>query len=597
MHGWLLGSCSHVAPVNMLRITLGILSLALTPTCSPAACKLSKIAELPVTMHGSQPLIHAKINGQEALFIADSGASFSMISPGSAAQYKLHLSPAPFNLRVMGVGGSIDAALATVREFTIAGVALHDVQFLVGGGEVGSSASVGLLGQNFFSVGDVEYDLAQGAIRLMHSEDCSHTRLAYWVTGDQPYSVMKIDWQSGSSQHTTGVAYLNGAKISVTFDSGASSSLLSMKAAERAGVKPDSPGVVDAGYTSGVGRGVSKTYIGRFVSFKIGDEEIRNTRLRFGEVRLETDMLLGADFFLSHRVYVANRQNKLFFTYNGGPVFNLSAASKSGEAAAVDELPDAAAYSRRGMALAARQDYEPALADLTRACQLSPDKAEYFYQRGTIYRDLKKPAEALADFDAALGLKGDDVEALAARAQLRAQRHDIEGAKADLALANSTAAKESDVRLFLANAYNRVDDLDAAVGQYDLWIAAHSVDSRMPLALHGRCRARALLGKDLSKALSDCDQALHRSPDEQSLLASIHRDRGIVRLRLGDYAKCIADDDAALGIEPNSAASLYGRGICEIRMKKQAEGESDIAAATKINEKVAEVYTRRGIVP
>ena len=36
-------------------------------------------------------------------------------------------------------------------------------------------------------------------------------------------------------------------------------------------------------------------------------------------------MLIGADFFLSHRVYVANSQRKLYFTYNGGPVFNLTA--------------------------------------------------------------------------------------------------------------------------------------------------------------------------------------------------------------------------------------------------------------------------------
>ena len=35
-------------------------------------------------------------------------------------------------------------------------------------------------------------------------------------------------------------------------------------------------------------------------------------------------MLIGADFFLSHHVYVANSQRKLYFTYNGGPVFNLT---------------------------------------------------------------------------------------------------------------------------------------------------------------------------------------------------------------------------------------------------------------------------------
>jgi hypothetical protein len=35
-------------------------------------------------------------------------------------------------------------------------------------------------------------------------------------------------------------------------------------------------------------------------------------------------MPLGTDYFLSHHIYVANSQRKLYFTYNGGPVFNLT---------------------------------------------------------------------------------------------------------------------------------------------------------------------------------------------------------------------------------------------------------------------------------
>ncbi len=34
-------------------------------------------------------------------------------------------------------------------------------------------------------------------------------------------------------------------------------------------------------------------------------------------------MILGADFFLSHHILVASSQRKLYFTYNGGPVFDL----------------------------------------------------------------------------------------------------------------------------------------------------------------------------------------------------------------------------------------------------------------------------------
>jgi tetratricopeptide (TPR) repeat protein len=560
-----------------------------------ADCKLSKIADLPVTMHGSQPLVNAKINGQDAAFVADSGAFYSTISAASAAQYKLRLEPAPAGIRLTGVGGSVETFLTRVKEFTFVGVPIHDVEFLVAGSDVSAGDSVGLLGQNLFRLGDVEYDLGKGAIRLMQAKDCSHTRLAYWITPDQAYSVIAISPASRFEPHTTGVAYLNGTKIRVMFDTGAGSSVLATGAAERAGVRVDSPGVTDAGLTGGIGRALRKTYVGNFQSFKIGDEEIRNARLRFGDIGMNIDMLLGADFFLSHRVYVARGQNLLYFTYNGGPIFNLASASKPQEVSD-EQLPDAAAYSRRGTARAARHEYDQALADLTRACELAPDNADFFYQRGIIYRDSKHPAEALGDFDKALSLKGDDVDALIGRGELHIEQHEFPAAKSDLGLASQTVAKESDMRMTIARGYMRMDDREAALAQLDIWIGVHSADSKLPEALNERCQTKALLATDLPKALSDCNTALNRSVDER-FKAEVYRNRALVRLRLGDFAKALLDYDAAVKIDPQNPWGLYGRGLAKIRLKKQADGESDLAAAAKLNDKVADYYQRHGITP
>ena len=66
------------------------------------------------------------------------------------------------------------------------------------------------------------------------------------------------------------------------------------------------------------------THLASFASFKVGDEEIRNPRLRGGDTREGADMLLGADFFVSHRIYVSSTQRKMYFTYNGGRVFSAS---------------------------------------------------------------------------------------------------------------------------------------------------------------------------------------------------------------------------------------------------------------------------------
>src|ERR1700723_3738442 len=140
------------------------------------------------------------------------------------------------------------------------------------------------------------------------------------------------------------------------FDTGSWASVLSLKAAARAGVKTDTAGGVDAGSSTGIGRGSVKNYIAPFSSFKIGDnEEIKNARLRIADFDLEEgDMLLGAAFFLSHHVYVANSQHRLYITYTGGPVFNLSKSASAGGTDAPetknqdDEPADAAAFARRG---------------------------------------------------------------------------------------------------------------------------------------------------------------------------------------------------------------------------------------------------------
>ena len=279
-------------------------------------------------MVGLTPTVHAKINGSDALFIADSGAFTNMLSPAAAAAFKLNLKSNPDIPYVIGMGGTAPAYVTEVKSFTIFDITFPRVLFVVAGNDMPAGAA-GLIGQNVLRIADVEYDLANGMIRLMRPKDCKERALAYWAenTG-KPFTVIDIESATARNPNTQGVAYLNGQKIRVMFDTGAAYSTLTRSAARRAGITPASAGVMNGGLWAGAGRGTVKTWIGPFASFKIGEEEIQNTRLRFADADLfaDADMLIGVDFFLSHRIYVANSQRKLYFTYNGGPVFNLGAA-------------------------------------------------------------------------------------------------------------------------------------------------------------------------------------------------------------------------------------------------------------------------------
>ena len=582
-----------------------------TPIHAAAKCTLGKLAELPITMVGLKPTIGAKINGQQAQFVLDSGAWYSMMSSATAAQYSLRESPAPFGLRIVGIGGYTNTAIATVKDFTFAGMPIHNVEFLVGGSEVGGEA-IGLIGQNFLQRWDVEYDLAKGVVRLLKADgDCKHAGLAYWLAPDQSMSLMNIDYTTPRKPHATGAAYINGTKITAMFDSGASTSVLSMKAAARAGVKPDTPGVVDAGYFIGIGRGGVKTYLAPFASFKIGDnEEIKNTRLRIADIDFdEGEMLVGADFFLSHHLLISNSQHRVYFTYNGGPVFNLSQSAASAAAAAAADASnttqtqaedgdlDAAALARRANAFAGRRDFEHAIADYTRAHDLDPNRAEYVYERGKAYWETEKPVLAMTDFDRALELDADYLPARIWRAQLRLANKDSPGAVADLDAADLIAPKQADDRFTMARLYKGADQLARALVQYDSWITNHPDDSKMAQALSGRCWLRALQGQDLAAALGDCNAALRRSAKSSPLAAAVLDGRGLVRLRLGDYDKSIADYDESLQVAAKSAWALYGRGVAKIRKHKIAAGEADLAQAKSLSPTVADEFTRRGIAP
>jgi tetratricopeptide (TPR) repeat protein/predicted aspartyl protease len=650
-------------------IALLLTALSATPPPLAAVCKL-QVAQMPVTMSRLRPLVHAQINGSDALFIADSGAFYNTLTRAAVDQFKLPLSPPPFGFVMEGVGGEAQAWLTHVKAFTLLGVPLHNTEFIVVGNELGEGA-VGLLGQNVFRVfGDVEYDLANGVIRLVKTQDCRDSSMAYWAKS-QPYSVIDIDYATPQTPHTTSTAFLNGAKIRVLFDTGAAASLLTLQAAKRAGVTPDSPGVVAAGASNGIGRRVVKTWIAPFSSFKIGDEQVLNTHLRIGAgTMLHVDMLIGADFFLSHRIYVANSQRKLYFTYNGGPVFNLTAgpamadnspapnttapnttapnttapsgsapsgSAPSGSApngpapngpapngpapnglapgssapgnpapndaaaqppappnAHADQPTDASGFARRGAAFASRHDFEHAVADLTRACELAPNEPGYAYQRGLAHWGNRQAELALADFDQALRLKPDYLPALVARADLHVRRKEISAAITDLDAADRVAPREASQRLQLADLYLFAGHFESAVAQETLWIDAHGWDdTQMPRARNLRCWTRALWGEELERALADCDTALKLRPDTAAFLDS----RGLVQLRRGDYDRAIADYDRALRLGAKGAWSYYGRGVAKLRKGLIAGGKADIAAATALQAHIADEARERGITP
>jgi len=294
-------------------------------------CKMGRIAELPLRAGDPLPITDGEINGQKVGILLGTGAKMNLILRSAARKLDLTRRGAG---RVFSVAGESHAEVTQVDEFRIGQSVWKNWRVRVSGeGSFGSDVAV-LLGDPFFEQLDVEFDLAHNAVRLYEAKDCDGVSLAYWAT--EPAGEVPIE----ASRGIRFTVSINGKPLRAELDSGSTASVLSKPDAARLGVTPESLGTVASACitTGGDTKRTLDSWVGQFESFAIGNERIRNPRIRFADLwknmaytetgsRLPSrfaglpEMLLGTDFLRAHRLLVSRSQRKMYFTYAGGTVF------------------------------------------------------------------------------------------------------------------------------------------------------------------------------------------------------------------------------------------------------------------------------------
>jgi predicted aspartyl protease len=317
----------------MLASALGF---AFQAAPAKAECKMVKVAEIAIKMSGRAPLMAAEINGKPTYLLADTGAESSTMF-GSALS-GLALTPTVLaGTKFYGVGGGVQAYVVGINSLKLGGMETRNRDFLVlGQASHGSGEVVGTLGEDFFSLADVEFDLAHNAIRFFRPKDCKGDEVLYWGGA---YSTLPM--MAGNENQISVEVMLNGHPQHALMDTGASASVVTTRAAYGVGVSvaDDDPKHAFTGIGhSRVGYGV-----GTFKSFGFDQEAVKDVKIsvadlfkynkgaRLGSRLAEDvidnpDMLLGADFFLAHRVLVSHSQRRVYVTYTGGPLFAVDTA-------------------------------------------------------------------------------------------------------------------------------------------------------------------------------------------------------------------------------------------------------------------------------
>jgi predicted aspartyl protease len=325
----------------LLYASIG-LGIAAASTTAAAKCTMAQLAEWPVKLEGSHLLVEGSINGQKIGVMLDTGSS-TLILRSAADRLGLTRHEAR-GYRAFGIGGETHVEVANIAEFTVGQLSRKNWRVMVAGERDFGKSIDFILGEDFFDQLDLEIDLPHHAVRLFQAEDCEGVALAYWAS--QGAGQVELQPYYNAGQRIIVPVKVNGQPMQAMVDSGAFSSVLDKPVAERLGIKQDSPGARLLGTGGGLGGKTVESWIGPLQSFTIGDETISDTVVRFADLwkdatyvppgsrllkRLEDTpaLLLGADFLRAHRVLVAHSQRKMYFTYEGGPVFQPKAAAEA----------------------------------------------------------------------------------------------------------------------------------------------------------------------------------------------------------------------------------------------------------------------------
>jgi len=164
-----------------------------------------------------------------------------------------------------------------------------------------------------------------------------------------------------------------------------------------------------------------------------------------------------------------------------------------------------------------------------------------------------------------------------------------------LAQANKAVAKDPKDPVALAtrgSIHAEMGQFHEAMADQDAVLAMQPKD---PGALTNACWARAAANVELDRALEYCDQAVALAKSRR--FAPLDT-RAFLHYRRGEFDLAVADYDAALkDFHGKLPSSLYGRGLAELRLGKQAEGRADLAAAVKTQSDIADIYAKRGATP
>ncbi|MCS0583505.1 retroviral-like aspartic protease family protein [Massilia pinisoli] len=284
-------------------------------------CTYTDVGSLPLRYVGESlvPAVAGSINGLPSVMLVDTGSSQTSLTMNGATRRDLPLFLT--GVWVEGIGGGALLYRTRVKEFSLGPAHNNDrTELTVIGSTSFTPAFDAILGAPFLLQMDLEFDLRNKRMTFFRAHDCSKTALLLW---QEPTIMLPFDRSDDPSPNPHFTVVVNGKEMDAVIDSGAHRSVMTLKAAKRAGIDVNGPGAVRLGDVGGIGTTRAPHWIAPVRKVQFGDETIQNVEIGVIDPQgaNDFDLLLGQDFLRAHRVLFAMSQEKLYIAYLGGDVF------------------------------------------------------------------------------------------------------------------------------------------------------------------------------------------------------------------------------------------------------------------------------------
>jgi predicted aspartyl protease len=322
---------SQAKHVRIIMAMIASFSVA-EAACAASGCHVLNYGALPVEIVDGRPTTLVKVNGRDARLLIDTGSFYNFMSREDVKSMALRLEAAPTGLRVDSMARPLGVQLTHVDNLGMLKTTLHNVTFIVGA----TGETMGVLGANLLDLGDLDIDLAGGKMTLLKPTGCRDTNMAYWAGGASPATVRLLAPDDSLLQVPRVIVLINGKPLQAILSTDGTTAM-SRHAAERVGIDLASAPERTTQGLFGFGARPIRAWTVSFAGYQIGPEHVRSDAMvvvdsDFTSDAFGIDMIVGEDFFITHHVFVARSQGKIYFTRNDDavPVDQSSSAVANG---------------------------------------------------------------------------------------------------------------------------------------------------------------------------------------------------------------------------------------------------------------------------